>query len=687
MKKLTLIFALLLLTSCAQNSAGTPQTTVSQTTVQTASVTDAESAVSETGTETAATETEDAGAYSETLAMSAEGGYYAEPFDLEITAPKGCTVYYTTDGSDPDNTKTPYTKPIHLIDRSGADNVISAITGVDPDNNYVPKKVKKANVIRAAAVDENGEVTETMTRTFFVGTEPYGIPVISIVTDPKNLFNKHDGIYVMGDTFDEWKAEQTGFWAGWQAKANYTNRGREWERPVSIEYITADGVQLSQNCGMRIMGAASRSNAQKSLRFTAREEYGKKNFKYPLIPGNVRSDGSGEVDKYRTFGLRNGGNDCNFAKMRDPVLQELMADTDIETMQYTPAIAFIDGEYWGMYALTEYYDDHYIENNYGRDDTTVFDDDNIIYLKKGEIEDGREEDIELYNEMYDFAVSADLNDPANYEKLSSMIDLDSFADYLAFNIYIHNSDAIYDENNWAMWRVRETDDRYEKADGKWRIMIYDTDYSSGIYDGSEFQDNNLDFILKKVLPDETDKDGNKVRSALRFMRALTDCDTFREKFTVSLCDIRNINFERTKAVDEVMRVYDTYSQYVPDTFDRFGPDWVAGNGSAHHFDGQVTNFANFLDERYFRFPDMVAEALKPGEKAELKISYDDTKGRVYLNGKLIPPEFSGIYFTEYPVTLTVTDGGQVSADGAVCTSVGDGYVLDLSEANTVTVTF
>ena len=148
MKKLTLIFALLLLTSCAQNSAGTPQTTVSQTTVQTASVTDAESAVSETGTETAATETEDAGAYSEALAMSAEGGYYAEPFDLEITAPKGCTVYYTTDGSDPDNTKTPYTKPIHLIDRSGADNVISAITGVDPDNNYVPKKVKKANVIR-----------------------------------------------------------------------------------------------------------------------------------------------------------------------------------------------------------------------------------------------------------------------------------------------------------------------------------------------------------------------------------------------------------------------------------------------------------------------------------------------------------------------------------------------------------
>ena len=630
------------------------------------------------------------------ISVSAESGFYTEDLELEITAPEGCTIYYTEDGSDPDSTKTLYTGAILLQNRSSHENFLTNVTGTSPDNNYVPrKKCVKANVIRIAAVDENGNITDTVSHTYFVGVEIPDIPVISVITDPKNFFNREKGIYVNGDTFDEWAAEQTGDWQGWQAKGNYSNRGKAWERPATVEYITAEGAKISQNCGVRIMGAASRTAAQKSMRFIAREDYGKKNFKYPLIPGNMRSDGNGEVEKYKTFVIRNGGNDCDFAKLRDPVLQELVSSSELETMQYIPVTVFLDGEYWGMYTLTEYYGSHYIENNYSLEKGDAFDDDNVIFLKKGAIEDGEEEDIELYNEMYDFVMNNDLNNAENYKKLSKMLDIKSYADYAAFNLYIHNSDSIFEENNWAMWRVRKTDDRYEKADGRWRMMVYDTEYSSGIYDANEYKDNNLKKVMNKPLPDPVDEDGNTYRSSLAFFRRLTECEEFRKQLVNSLCDMRNICFERERASDTVLRVYDLYKDYAPATFERFGPEWVLGGGADEHFAGQVANFANFLDERYNTFPEMTETVFSEGEQSEVTVNYDETKGTVLINSKAVSSGFEGIYFTDCPFELTViSDSGSdaaIESDSRYTLIDSDGgkntYLFEPDKKTDITVNF
>ncbi len=589
--------------------------------------------------------------HSEALVMSAESGFYDAPFDLEITAPAGCTIYYTTDGSIPDSTKTEYKKPITLLNRSVTDNYLSAVKGINPSGDYIPQRsVKKANVIRACAVNADGEIVDTISRTFFVGVEKYDIPVISIMTDPKNLFDKETGIYVLGNTFDEWVPEQKPGWEMemWKVKGNFSNRGREWERPVYVEYMTGEGTMMGQNCGVRIAGAASRTASQKSLRFTARDDYGKKNFKYALIPGNMRSDGSGEVKKYREFLIRNGGNDCDFAKIRDPILQKLAAAGDYETQQTTPVIAYIDGEYWGMYTLAEYYSSHYIEENYSVEDGDVFDDNNVIFIKKGEIEDGKDEDIKLYNDMFDFAENNDLNVPENYMKLSEMIDLESFADYIALNMYIYNEDAYYHSNNWGMWRVRETDDRYEKADGRWRMMVYDIDFSTGIYNGGQsFSDNSIKEVLNMEIPSDNE------RPPLLFLRRLMKSERFKQQLVNSLCDMRNICFEKNHAVDEVVSMYEIYKNYVPDTIERFGPEWVVWQDPEEYFKNQVNGLANYLDGRYSIFPGLVKDTLEPGEMSKLNISYDDSKGTVYVNNKPVPADFSGTYFADIPVRVKI----------------------------------
>ena len=124
-------------------------------------------------------------------------------------------------------------------------------------------------------------------------------------------------------------------------------KGKESERPASIDYFPVDENKegFNANVGIRISGAVSRTFIQKSFKIHFRKEYGKKNLKYELIPGNERSDGQGIVNKYKSFTIRNGGNDYEYTKIRDKTLQDLISNRNLETQQSEVMVLFIDGEY------------------------------------------------------------------------------------------------------------------------------------------------------------------------------------------------------------------------------------------------------------------------------------------------------------------------------------------------------
>lgn len=600
---------------------------------------------------------------SEEIAFSHKSGFYKDNFGLEISCnDPTAKIYYTTDGSVPNEESTLYSEPIALKNRSNEPNVLSAKTGISVGENYTPReKVTKANVIRAVAVYEDGSKSEILNGTFFVGIDresEYGnVPVISIMTDSGNLFDYETGIYVMGATYDKWIAEDENNkrLEGWQSQGNYTNRGREWERPASVEFIASDGsIGFSQDMGVRIMGAASRNAPQKSMRFIAREEYGSKSVRYEIIPDNLRSDGQGNVEKYKSFILRNGGNDCDFAKIRDPLLQECVNSRRFDTQQYTPCVAFINGEYWGMYTIAEDYSDNYIENNYGIDNN------NVIMIKCGEVEEGEEGDISYYNEMFDFIVENDMSVPENYEKACEMLDMGSYIDYAAFNLYIYNEDSFLKDNNWRMWRVKTPDENIAAADGKWRMMVYDTDYSSGIYSGgSNHNQNNISDYLRpkrsdgKYVP-ETDENGEIIRDPSDMFRALYANSDFKKELVLALCDMRNYDFLPTDALEKLNELYEVYGKLVPPTFERFGPEWVTYDPKGH-YEQQVNGLAVFIDGRYSGMPRVIEKAFKLSESVNAEISCSDSaKGTVMINNTVLDLDeaVSGKYFIEYPVTVT-----------------------------------
>jgi len=171
--------------------------------------------------------------------------------------------------------------------------------------------------------------------------------------------------------------------------------------------------------------------------------------KFEFIPGNMRADGKGPIEKYKTINLRNGGNDCEFGKIRDMLLQDIIQNDYFETQQSDFAIVFIDGEYWGVYNIYEDYNDHYISNNYDIDDK------NVIVIKNGKVESGDEiEDKELYKNTTNYLRKTDMSIQENYEEATRQWDMEGYAWYAAFYAFIDVQDGWYSGSNYAVWRVK-----------------------------------------------------------------------------------------------------------------------------------------------------------------------------------------------------------------------------------------
>lgn len=124
-----------------------------------------------------------------TVSMSAGSGIYAEAFTLTLTSEGAKTIYYTLDGSDPktSSTRAEYTDGIAIKDRSKEANYVSAVDPLLFDNANVRWKkrtksytttrkapadadVDKGTVVKAVAVDANGNFGTVETNTYFVGT-------------------------------------------------------------------------------------------------------------------------------------------------------------------------------------------------------------------------------------------------------------------------------------------------------------------------------------------------------------------------------------------------------------------------------------------------------------------------------------------------------------------------------------
>ena len=401
---------------------------------------------------------------------------------LILSAPDGYEIYYTTDGSVPDSSSERYRKPISIrknVNNWLTEKVIPQILIENYYQLYTTPDIPDLCIVRAIAEAPDRTPGPVVTKTFFPDKrvlEAYGDAlVVSIVTDPENLLDYEKGIFVKGKLYDEFTESEEGkaiIRQGeyWFIEGNYSQSGKASERPAAVEFFDrAFGTDVTIDCGIRIHGGMSRTNPRKGLRLYFREQYGCRYFPYDPFSDREKG-GETQGPRRKVLVLRNGGNTANVLPMKDGWQQSLLEGMGFATQKTRAAVVYVNGEYWGVCALNDRYDDLYIEEEYGVK--------NALVVKEGELQEGAEESMELYRELCAFE-EKDLSDPMEWDTFCRCMDIESMAAFFAVHVYIGSPD-VKPDSNIEMWRSVETGDGpYE--DGRWRYLLYDTEFSSGLY--------------------------------------------------------------------------------------------------------------------------------------------------------------------------------------------------------------
>lgn len=420
------------------------------------------------------------------VSFSREAGAWAEDsFSIQLLAPKGYTIYYTLDGSVPDRNSRIYRGRIKIKGNGNnwltEDNLKLINLDFFCQTNITPE-MQDAWIVRAVAYAPDGTRGNVITKTYFPGTsfrDRFGdVMVVSIVTDPANLLDYDTGILVKGKLYDEWIGTEEAQRIieeerMWEVVANYSQSGKDWEKPASVEiFDLSEILTLQQDCGIRIHGGAARAFTHRSFRLYFKEKYGTKYLNYQLFPENI-SETTGEViDRYDCIILRNGGNMADSLVYKDGWQQTLLSGLNFSTQNTRPAVIYLNGEYWGVCAVNDRYNEKYIEDHFGVND--------LLLIKDDEIADGNEEDLVLYENFKAFS-GRDFSDTEVWTEFCEIVDIQNMADYFAAQIYMANPDCFYDKNT-ELWRSISVDETNPYADGKWRFMMYDTEMGSGCYE-------------------------------------------------------------------------------------------------------------------------------------------------------------------------------------------------------------
>lgn len=361
-------------------------------------------------------------------AFSVTPGIYDNAVTVAITAGEGETIRYTTDCTTPNASSEVYSGEL---------------------------SISKNSVIRAAAFRDGYLSGDVATATYLFRSDGvnHALPVVTLVTDPDNLWNSKTGIYATGDQFDPDAASYADTLKSatyYQAKfATEEQVDTIWEKPAAFSLFDDNGKQVfTQNVGIRIAGSFGRGRAQKGFNVIARKEYGKGSMEYPFFENRPYTE-------YKAVVLRAGAQDQNRSKIRDELASGLLEGTDINILYqaYRPTVLYLNGEYWGVYFMKEKRNRFFVAQHENTENNVD------LAIGKG-FKQRTYGDNSDWVSLYEYATSHDLSSAEAYNYVAERMDVDSFRDYMIAEIYNGNTDTY----NFQYYRLKG---------GKWKFIFYD----------------------------------------------------------------------------------------------------------------------------------------------------------------------------------------------------------------------
>lgn len=309
--------------------------------------------------------------------FSNNGGWFSGGTSITLNcSDQDAEIYYTTDGSEPDNESNKYTGEKINIDTT--------------------------TVIRARAFKEDYIQSDIVSNTYFID-EDIPLRTISLTADPEDLWNERDGIFIEENLF---------------SKKEIPVNFELWREDKKLKYETG--------AGAKVHGHTSRLYPQKSLRLYARSVYGDRYFDYPFFEEKG-------LEKYNHIIFRNGGTEWERSIIRDAVCMVLAERfPNLDGMAFNPAILFFNGQYWGVQNIRERIHEDYLHLKHDIPTNTIDFFEDIDILLYGDAK-------ELY-EMYDGVDTINFSESGTYDFIDKNIDVNNLIEYALMQIYASNID-------------------------------------------------------------------------------------------------------------------------------------------------------------------------------------------------------------------------------------------------------
>ena len=533
--------------------------------------------------------------------FSHQGGFYTDYVFLQLsTDTPNSTIRYTKDGSEPTEASYSFSGQIILT---------------------------TTTVVRAKVFSPDFLPSKTISHTYFFNADTT-MPVVSLSTTPDNLFDVENGLYTLGTSYNS-------------SSPNYgANFWQDWECPVHVEFYEPNrALGFSMDAGLKIVGGWSRASAQKPLAVFARNQYGYGEIDYQLFKDLP-------FDEFQAFILRNGGNDWGRTFFSDGLMQSLVEDIDIDIMAFRPCVVYINGQHWGFLNLREKQNEHYIAMHHDVDPDNI----DLLEANAKPIHG----DAQNYHMLIDFVSNNDMIRADNYEYVKTLMDVNNYINYNVAQIYFDNRD--WPGNNIKYWRPR-TDD------GKWRWLLYDTDWGFGVNaygnggNSYPYDYNTLAFALS---PQQTpNHHGNPPWSTL-LLRKLVENEEFKIDFINRFADHFNTIFKPDVVLEKLYEIRDIIEPEIPDQISKWHqsyPLWSQGNiwwSNISTWYDYVQIMIDFANNRVSYMRDHVIDTFGLSGDAFIGLNVAPEGAGMIKISTIIPDEYpwQGKYFMNIPIQVT-----------------------------------
>jgi hypothetical protein len=239
---------------------------------------------------------------------------------------------------------------------------------------------------------------------------------------------------------------------------------------------------------------------------------------------------------------------------------------DVDYQAYQPAVLYLNGQYWGIQNMREKIDADFIESNYG--------------IKKEDIDllEGNGSVIEGSNGTYNNYITQlqqmDRSTQQAFDYISSQIDVQEFINYTIAQVYFANTD--WPGNNIKYWREKS-------PNGKFRWLLFDTDFGFGLYSGSSYPTHpTLDFAT-----DPTKNEWPNPAWSTLHLRLLLQNPMFKDRFVQTFMTAIHTTF----SPDRVNQYINTIQQQIAPEIVRHKQRW---GGDLSGWNWEVNRLRSFV---------------------------------------------------------------------------------------------